>query len=321
LRVCEQYEGADAGVFVCLVSRNRTGRPRTARLRVSAPGAYKSPVDVRVIQLAEGPPGAPADVQASDGAYSACVAVTWDAVPGAEGYDVYRSDRDDFATAQWIGASESGAYLDCTAAAPARTGSGCALDKRYAFHYYWVAARSPLGSGEPGPSDRGYRGFPEDPGCDGFEPNGSPGSAGGVVHYAMVDAPLAVRIEGEDAIDPHTAWAEIDGAPVDGALLRWAALSPTGGWVICFPDPAWPCGAVVTVTAGARTESGRAVGPVTREFMVETQAERKERLEEASDGGVDQAGSGGFGGFVPLAALLLGLGRCRASRAKRFEDG
>jgi hypothetical protein len=70
---------------------------------------------------------APAGVQASDGTSNTVVRITWDAVPDAASYRIYRNDLEDPDSAQLIGTTELTQFDDGTASPPsfgviARTG-------------------------------------------------------------------------------------------------------------------------------------------------------------------------------------------------------
>ncbi|MCB0182074.1 MAG: hypothetical protein KDI62_27860, partial [Anaerolineae bacterium] len=88
------------------------------------------------------------NVQASDGSYTDKVRVTWNAVSGATGYEVWRYTADSSASATKIAALVTGtSYDDVTAA----------LDQTY---YYWVKAKNNAGTSGFSSSDVGYRHLP-----------------------------------------------------------------------------------------------------------------------------------------------------------------
>jgi hypothetical protein len=75
-------------------------------------------------------PGAPKGVAASDGRYEGRVRVIWDAVPGAVGYDVYRSETPSFSGAKRVAANLAApGYVD-TDVLPGRP------------YHYWVRSRA-----------------------------------------------------------------------------------------------------------------------------------------------------------------------------------
>lgn len=112
-------------------------------------------------------PGAPQNVQASDGTFADHVQVAWTALPGAVQYQVFRNAANDFSSAVMVADWQTAtSFADTTAqAAEEIPGSGC-RGPQTVFHtfYYWVQARiAPEGAEptEPGPvsaQDSGYRG-------------------------------------------------------------------------------------------------------------------------------------------------------------------
>ena len=88
-------------------------------------------------------PSAPTGVSASDGAYTDRIRVTWDSVPGATGYEVWRSDFDNLALANKLGDLNRLFFDDNTVI----------TEKSY---YYWVKARNDCVAGDFGASNRGY---------------------------------------------------------------------------------------------------------------------------------------------------------------------
>jgi len=92
-----------------------------------------------------GPPSAPANVSATDGAYPDKVVVTWTAAPGAAGYRVFRSIANNSATASVIGAVTACSYADTSATA----------DRVF---YYWVRAFNSYGESGYSAGDGGFRG-------------------------------------------------------------------------------------------------------------------------------------------------------------------
>ena len=93
------------------------------------------------------PTPAPSNVAASDGTRFDGVEITWDAVPGAESYVVYRSDVDSFDTAAPVGTISLLSFLD-------QINSG---DRPY---YYWVTTVNSFGASGPSASDIGFTAAP-----------------------------------------------------------------------------------------------------------------------------------------------------------------
>jgi hypothetical protein len=88
-------------------------------------------------------PSVPTGVLASDGGYTNKVRVTWDSVSGATGYEVWRSDFDNLASANKLGDCKQSPFDD----------SSVITEKTY---YYWVKARNDCVKGDFGSSNRGY---------------------------------------------------------------------------------------------------------------------------------------------------------------------
>lgn len=85
-------------------------------------------------------------VSASDGQYSDRVALTWDLIPGAVSYDVYRNTINNSASANVIASDVTvGAYEDTTVTAGQ-------------YYYYWVKAKNPNSVSPFSASDRGHAG-------------------------------------------------------------------------------------------------------------------------------------------------------------------
>jgi cytochrome c peroxidase len=87
----------------------------------------------------------PTGVVASDGAYATKIAVTWDPVPWAKTYRVYRNLSDDPSSATELGATSSWVFWDATAS-PGRS------------YYYWVRAEATGSPSSLSAADSGFRG-------------------------------------------------------------------------------------------------------------------------------------------------------------------
>ncbi|MCB9098044.1 MAG: DUF4962 domain-containing protein [Anaerolineales bacterium] len=87
----------------------------------------------------------PANVQASDGAFTDNVRVTWNGVSGATSYEVWRHTADNSAAAAKIAAAVTGTGYDDFAAALGQT------------YYYWVKAKNNAGTSGFSSSDSGHR--------------------------------------------------------------------------------------------------------------------------------------------------------------------
>src|SRR6266403_1331683 len=98
---------------------------------------------------------APAEVNASDNAYSTKVGISWDAVRGATLYRIFRNTTSDPGTATALGTTSEGTFFDTTGAA------GQTL-------FYWVRAEngsilSPLSTGDQGTRANGVINGPVPP--------------------------------------------------------------------------------------------------------------------------------------------------------------
>lgn len=89
-------------------------------------------------------PGAPTGVSASDGTSCSVVTVSWSAVGGATGYQVWRNTVNNSATATLIGTDTASPYDDGSAAAGTT-------------YYYWVVATNACGGGAFSTPDTGFR--------------------------------------------------------------------------------------------------------------------------------------------------------------------
>ncbi len=81
---------------------------------------------------------------------------------------------------------------------------------------------------------------------------------------------LAMRLTGVEPVDVESirAWAECEGNTINGGA--WRPTTPgddIDGWVIFTPDEPLPAG-IVRMTVEAVTITGKAIGPISREFLV-----------------------------------------------------
>jgi len=85
------------------------------------------------------------------------------------------------------------------------------------------------------------------------------------------DQPLAVRLTAEDPIDPASVWAIAQGQDSTQTGGVWLAIDPADGrdgWVLFSPESPFADGETITLTVGAVTVDGVAVGPVAQTFRV-----------------------------------------------------
>ena len=87
---------------------------------------------------------APAEVTASDNAYSTKVGISWDTVRGATLYRIFRNATSESSTATVVGTTADGTFFDTTAA----TGQ---------TFFYWVRAENGSSVGPLSQSDQGSR--------------------------------------------------------------------------------------------------------------------------------------------------------------------
>ncbi len=110
-----------------------------------------APVSLQYAQAQLSELYAPMSVSASDGDYSDKVGITWDAVRNASLYRVYRSQLDDFATADPIAVTRKGFYFD----------EEPQFENVAASFFYWVVAESNGQAGPESESDHGYSVVPQ----------------------------------------------------------------------------------------------------------------------------------------------------------------
>jgi outer membrane protein assembly factor BamB/fibronectin type 3 domain-containing protein len=108
----------------------------TSRLSASDSGLRVAEVTI---------PVAPQNLQASDGAYTNKVALSWTAVSNAIAYKIYRQTNDSVTAAAWV----------CDATLPAAQDTSVTVGTLY---YYWVRAINSAGLGDASASDSGYAG-------------------------------------------------------------------------------------------------------------------------------------------------------------------
>jgi hypothetical protein len=105
---------------------------------------FRLVVDGQTVVPGPTAPAAPSNVQASDGAYSDKVHVTWASSPGTTYYEVYRAPT--LAETKSLVGSPSDSWYDDTTAL---------VDTIY---YYWVKACNEWGCSEYSAHDDGWRG-------------------------------------------------------------------------------------------------------------------------------------------------------------------
>ena len=94
-------------------------------------------------------PSVPTGVSATDGIYNDKIAISWDAVPGATGYEIWRNTNSDPGSASKIADDDSSPYDDY---------NNIPDD----IYYYWVKSVNDCGTSDFSSSDTGWRPAPSD---------------------------------------------------------------------------------------------------------------------------------------------------------------
>lgn len=82
---------------------------------------------------------------------------------------------------------------------------------------------------------------------------------------------LAIRVIADEVVDPQSVWAEVMSKTGQERAGVWRPIEKSGGregWIVFTPTKGLPAGADVTMTAGARTVSGKTLGPVQAHYRV-----------------------------------------------------
>lgn len=245
----------------------------------------------------------PLNLTASQGAFSAWVRLSWDAVEGATQYQVLRSATTDETQAVDLATVAETTYDDTSALAPNvfQQSAGCFAPPEevveYNNHYYWVQALSADAESELTGPALGYRGLAAPKGLDLARIKALPssGRSGGLSHAQPGDT-LAVRLSSRDGIDAASVWGLVaidDGAEQGG--VQWKPLPGSGGrdgWVMYTPPEPFQPGQTVRFRAGAVTLTGFEVLE-TSEFLISasappaTSGDLWQPRYSAADGGLD----------------------------------
>jgi fibronectin type 3 domain-containing protein len=113
---------------------------------VAAKNSYGSSLWTGASSAGATPPTTPNDLNASDGAYSNMVKVTWSPAPGAIYYTLYRAETYDSTYAAPVGASMTNYYDDRSAVMGV-------------LYYYWVKAANNCGQSSLSTFNSGWRGL------------------------------------------------------------------------------------------------------------------------------------------------------------------
>ena len=106
----------------------------------------------------------PAGVSATDWIYTDHISVTWNSVPGADAYEVWRNTSNDYSSATNLG-SQTSPYEDYSATAATT-------------YYYWIKAKNASSTSAFGSPDTGYAGS--------ISPSGTFGHFGGLANIKIV---------------------------------------------------------------------------------------------------------------------------------------
>jgi len=158
---------------------------------------------------------APTNVQASDGAYTDKVRITWLGAFGSTSEVLWRSQSPVFATAQQIGTVTGGLEFDDTGAVPE------------ILYYYWVEARSDAGASAVAGPDAGWRHLAAPTGV-----TASDGTLGGRVLLEWDPVPFAATF----ALWRHTSDAPLLAVQVASSTigLSWEDTSAVPGQVYYY---------------------------------------------------------------------------------------
>ncbi|MBL7648743.1 MAG: BACON domain-containing protein [Candidatus Hydrogenedentes bacterium] len=266
--------GVEDGVVQVAVAANISGRSRTGTIRVEGTGATSSPQTATIIQLGCTPLDPPANLAASDGTSPDGVDLIWSAVPGASGYEIFRSpesDRDHF---ELLATTTEPRYTDTATEKPTYEliREGCfnpgEFDIDYTLYYYEVRAVNPCGASTSSNRTTGYRGLPrdddDDGGTDGGEGEGEDPTD--TATKALTEetpvgqaSRVALLLANDGGIDPSTIVLNVNGVVADLADYFWrpaAEGDDSLGWVVYTGVSDWVDGAPYVLEAGARALDG-----------------------------------------------------------------
>lgn len=258
-------------------------------------------------------PPAPANVQASDGAFVNKVKVVWDAAPTAESYEVYRSTTGNRVDAYLIGTTQLTTFDDFEAPRPriiTTTDPGCELisstEIQYRQAHYWIQAISDCASSVDSTPDRGFVGHSMAlENREVFEKVLPAAEATSGRQKAQLDSILAIRMRHALGIEPLSVWGAVYTA--SGSEYHTADIIPViegdmrDIWVVFQPAQLWLPYDVLSFTVGCTTPGGEPLQRVTYEFDVESAEEYTARMLGKDAGSVEVAEAP-----VGLAPALLG---------------
>lgn len=266
--------GTDDGVVQVMVSANTTGRSRTGTVRVEAAGAAGSPLTATIVQLGCVVLDAPQNLAASDGTSPDGVDLIWSAVPGATGYEIYRSIMNDTARFELMAVTNNPHFSDTTARGPGYEiiNRGCFNPGEFMIYnvvyYYEVRAVNPCGASDRSNRTSGYRGLPadddddQDPDDDEEEPTVPTTKALTGEVLLRGESRIALRLGDAAGLDLDTIWLAVNGVETDPAHYFWRPVAPgdvTDGWVVFTAPGDLPEGEPALLSAGAATLDGKSI--------------------------------------------------------------
>ena len=259
--------GTNDGVLQLAYDANLSEGARQGVVRIEAPGARAFPAGIVVNQSACILPGVPQQVSVGDAPEGRALLLQWEPVTAATSYEVH-SDLD--------GDTLLGVVTTTSYEIPVNVfGLGCSPQiHKPANLGYWVVAVNACGESAPSqtahPAKRALfeRVLPAAKATDG-------------VRAAQIDSALAVRLRTEAPIDADSIYGTITSAFGTAGSLVWqpAGGADNDGWVVCRPETPWAFGDTITLTAGAATVTGGAVGPLAYVFQVESEDEYAARMD------------------------------------------
>ena len=306
--------GLNTGTIHLSVEENLGATGRSATIRVTAPNAAGSPLEIPLTQDACTAPGVADDVLATNGTLPGQVRVTWDRVPGADQYQVFRGRTTDPEDAEMLATVTGTAYTDntaevidgeepggCALPSGSSSGSGCLLPtnpgNQTDTYLYWVRATSVCGTGAFSTPNDGFPGAGEPPARELFEPVLPTLETENRTLTARANSALAIRLRRDTAIDPSSVEGLVEFEGGSSTEVEWLAIDTVGlrdGWAIYVPaEGEFVEGDTVTFTVNASTLSGETIGPLSYSFTIETEEFFLERL-GASEEAVFQPAYGDF---------------------------
>ena len=281
--------GVNTGTISLDVAANLGASGRSATIRITAPNAAGSPLDIPLTQDACSIPGVADDVLATNGTLPGQVRVTWDAVPGADQYQVYRGLSTDPAEAQLLATVTGTAFTDNTAEVlegKQTEDNGCFLapppEPLADTYLYWVKATSVCGTGAFSVPNDGFPGAGEPPARELFEPVLPTLETENRTLTARADSTLAIRLRRDTAIDPSSVEGLVEFEGGSSTEVAWLAIDTVGlrdGWALFTPaEGQFVEGDTITFTVNASTLAGETIGPLTYTFTIESEAFFLERL-------------------------------------------